>query len=200
MSVIVYGVRLLPGDVDLHREIMGYRGTAIHGVARWLNYGGTWQFLAPAMLLLQACSRAARRRWWLWCGLLPIGGAVEQLFKFLVGRPRPRGVNPGFPSGHVTAAATFAVLLAYLLSRERVSSAVSGCRASHQALGRARRRPARRRLRRRGGLVGRAASRDRGAGAAARGERDPDRRLMRSFVDLEDVDFTYGAVDRKSVV
>ena len=123
MSVIVYGVRLLPGDVDLHGEIMGYRGTAIHGVARWLNYGGTWQFLAPAMLLLLACSRTARRRWWLWCGLLPIGGAVEQLFKLLVARPRPRGVNPGFPSGHVTAAATFAVLLAYLLSRERVSSA-----------------------------------------------------------------------------
>ena len=124
MSVIVWGVRLLPGDADLHREIMAYRGTTVHAVARWLNYGGQWQFLAPAMLVLLVCLPAVRGRWWLWCGLLPAGGAVEQLFKFLVYRPRPRGVNPGFPSGHVTAAAVFAVLLAYLLARERVSPAL----------------------------------------------------------------------------
>jgi len=123
MSAIVYGVRLLPGEADLHQEIIGYRGTPIHAVARWLNYGGRWQFLAPAMLLLLACSPVARRRWWLWCGLLPLSGGIEQLFKFLVGRPRPRGVNWGFPSGHVTAAATFAVLLVYVLSRERVAPA-----------------------------------------------------------------------------
>jgi undecaprenyl-diphosphatase len=123
MSAIVYGVRLLPGEADLQQEIIGYRGTPIHAVARWLNYGGRWQFLAPAMLLLLACSPVARRRWWLWCGLLPLSGGIEQLFKFLVGRPRPRGVNWGFPSGHVTAATTFAVLLVYVLSRERVSPA-----------------------------------------------------------------------------
>ena len=123
MSAIVYGVRLLPGEADLHQEIIGYRGTPIHAVARWLNYGGRWQFLAPAMLLLLACSPVARRRWWLWCGLLPLSGGIEQLFKFLVGRPRPRGVNWGFPSGHVTAATTFAVLLVYVLSRERVAPA-----------------------------------------------------------------------------
>ncbi|MGH7316233.1 MAG: phosphatase PAP2 family protein [Candidatus Rokuibacteriota bacterium] len=123
MSVIIYGFRLLPGEADLHQEIIGYRGTPIHAVARWLNYGGKWHFLAPAMLLLLACSPVARRRWWLWCGLMPLSGGIEQLFKFLVGRPRPRGVNWGFPSGHVTAAATFAVLLVYLLSRERVPPA-----------------------------------------------------------------------------
>jgi undecaprenyl-diphosphatase len=72
---------------------------------------------------LFAWSRAARRHWWLWCALMPIGGAVEQTFKFLVGRPRPRGVNWGFPSGHVTAAATFAVILLYAMTRERVSPA-----------------------------------------------------------------------------
>ncbi|HSL50395.1 MAG TPA: phosphatase PAP2 family protein [Candidatus Deferrimicrobiaceae bacterium] len=123
MSAIVYGVRLLPGEADLQQEIIGYRGTPIHAVARWLNYGGRWHFLAPAMLLLLACSPVARRRWWLWCGLLPFSGGIEQLFKFLVGRPRPRGINWGFPSGHVTAATTFAVLLVYVLSRERVSPA-----------------------------------------------------------------------------
>src|SRR4030095_1654372 len=36
----------------------------------------------------------------------------------------PRGVNWGFPSGHVTAVATFVVLMLYVLSRERVSPAV----------------------------------------------------------------------------
>jgi undecaprenyl-diphosphatase len=123
MSAVIYGVHLLPGETGLHQEIISYRGTSIHAVARWLNYGGRWQFLAPAMLLLLACSPAARRRWWLWCGLLPVSGGIEQLFKFLVGRPRPRGVHWGFPSGHVTAAATFAMVVVYLLSRERISPA-----------------------------------------------------------------------------
>ncbi len=123
LSAVVYAFGLLPGDVVLQREIIENRGTPAHAVARWLDYGGKWEFLAPAMLVLLAWSRAARRRWWLWCGLLPLSGATEQLFKLLVGRPRPRGFHWGFPSGHVTAAATFAVLLIYLLSRERVSPA-----------------------------------------------------------------------------
>jgi membrane-associated phospholipid phosphatase len=123
MSLVVYTVGLLPGDVPLHREILKGRGTWLHATARWVDYGGKWIFLAPAFLLLLACSRAARRHWWLWCALMPIGGAVEQAFKFLVGRPRPRGVNWGFPSGHVTAAATFAVILLYILTRERISPA-----------------------------------------------------------------------------
>ena len=123
MSLVVYTVGLLPGDVPLHREILKGRGTWLHATARWADYGGKWIVLAPAFLLLLACSRAARRHWWLWCALMPIGGAVEQAFKFLVGRPRPRGVNWGFPSGHVTAAATFAVILLYILTRERISPA-----------------------------------------------------------------------------
>ena len=74
-----------------HDEILKGRGTWLHATARWVDYGGKWIFLAPAMLLLFGLSRAARRHWWLWCALMPIGGAVEQSFKFLVGRPRPRG-------------------------------------------------------------------------------------------------------------
>ncbi len=123
LSAVVHAFGLLPGDLDLQREIIEQRGTMAHAVARWLDYGGKWEFLAPAMLLLLAWSRTARRRWWLWCALLPLSGAIEQLFKLLVGRPRPRGFHWGFPSGHVTAAATFAVLLVYLLSRERGSPA-----------------------------------------------------------------------------
>src|SRR5215470_6441637 len=119
MSAVVFAVGLLPGDMSLHQEIIEGRGTPIHAVARWVNEGGRWVVLAPGMVLLFAWSPLARRHWWLWCALMPVGGLVEQSFKLLVGRPRPRGVNPGFPSGHVTAAATFAVILLYVLSRER---------------------------------------------------------------------------------
>jgi undecaprenyl-diphosphatase len=124
MSVTVYAVGLLPGDGALHREVLEARGTLAHAVARWANYGGKWHFLAPAMLILLAGSSIARRRWWLWCAIIPLAGGFEQLFKLIVGRPRPRGVNWGFPSGHVTAVATFVVLMLYVLSRERVSPAV----------------------------------------------------------------------------
>jgi membrane-associated phospholipid phosphatase len=123
MSAVVYTIGLLPGDVPLHREILKGRGSVLHAVARWVDYGGKGIFLAPALVVLFVWSRAARRHWWLWGSLMLAGGAVEQLFKFLVGRPRPRGVNWGFPSGHVTAAATFAVIVLYILSRERVSPA-----------------------------------------------------------------------------
>jgi membrane-associated phospholipid phosphatase len=126
LSGVVYAVGLLPGDVALHGEILEARGGPAHAAARWLNYGGKWVVLAPAMLLLFGWSRTARRHWWLWCALMPVGGAIEQLFKFLVGRPRPRGINWGFPSGHVTAATTFAVLLLYTLSREPVSPRARG--------------------------------------------------------------------------
>jgi undecaprenyl-diphosphatase len=121
LSGVVYAVGLLPGDVPIHGELIAARGGPAHVAARWFDYGGKWMVLAPAMLALFAWAPTARRHWWLWCLLMPAGGAVEQLFKLLVGRPRPRGVNMGFPSGHVTAAATFAVLLFYVLSRERVS-------------------------------------------------------------------------------
>lgn len=123
MSAVVYAVGLLPGDGPLHREILEARGTLAHAVAGWLDYGGKWVVLAPAMIALLACSPVARRRWWLWCGIIPISGAFEQLFKLLVARPRPRGFHWGFPSGHVTAATTFVVIMLYVLSRERVSPA-----------------------------------------------------------------------------
>ncbi len=123
MSLVIYAIGLLPGDGSLHRDVLLARGTLAHAIARWTNHGGRWEFLGPAMIVLLLWSPIARRRWWLWCGTLLLSGAVEQLVKLLVGRPRPRGVNWGFPSGHVTAVATFVVLMLYVLSRERVSPA-----------------------------------------------------------------------------
>jgi undecaprenyl-diphosphatase len=123
LSVAVYATGLLPGDQFLREEIIHGRGTMAHAVGRWANLGGKWVVLAPAMLLLFAVSPATRRRWWLWCTVFIAAGSLEQLFKFLVARPRPLDYHSGFPSGHVTAAATFAVILIYALSRERMSPA-----------------------------------------------------------------------------
>ena len=52
MSLVVATVGLLPGDVPLHQEILKGRGTLLHVVARWVDYGGKWIVLAPAMALL----------------------------------------------------------------------------------------------------------------------------------------------------
>ncbi len=118
LSAVVFATGLLPGDVLIRAEVLEGRGSLWHSLARWANYGGTWMVLLPAMLLLFWLSPAARRHWWLWCGVMIASGAVEHLFKLLVGRPRPRGTALGFPSGHTQAAAAFAVLLIYLISRE----------------------------------------------------------------------------------
>src|ERR1700752_2647575 len=73
MSLVVATVGVLPGDVPLHQEILKARGTLLHVRARWGDYGGKWIVLAPAMALLLIGSRAARRHWWRWCALMPIG-------------------------------------------------------------------------------------------------------------------------------
>src|SRR5439155_24783042 len=48
---------------------------------------------------------------------------IQHAFKFLVGRSRPSGSSLGFPSGNTTAAATFAIVLVYIASREQLSRA-----------------------------------------------------------------------------
>jgi membrane-associated phospholipid phosphatase len=123
LAAAVYTTGLLPGDALVRHEVLRGRGTLVHAIAHWTNYGGTWVVLLPAMALLLAFSQAARRRWYLWSGVFVAAGVLELLFKVLVARPRPRGVHWGFPSGHVTAAATFGVLLIYLVSRERLTPA-----------------------------------------------------------------------------
>jgi undecaprenyl-diphosphatase len=77
--------------------------------------------LLPATLLLYLLSRAARRHWWLWGAVMVGSSLIEHGFKFLVGRPRPSGFSLGFPSGHSTAAAAFAIVLVYIVSRERLT-------------------------------------------------------------------------------
>src|ERR1700752_4530469 len=73
MSLVVATVGVLPGDVPLHQEILKGRGTLLHVLARWVDYGGKWIVLTPAMALLLIWSRADRRHCWLLCELTPIG-------------------------------------------------------------------------------------------------------------------------------
>jgi len=119
LSALVAAVGILPGDVAIRRAVLDTIGDPLHGVALVVNPGGKWWVLGPALLLLLWYSQVARRHWWLWWVMLAVAGGMEQIFKYVVGRPRPSGNSTGFPSGHTTAATAFAVLLIYIVTRER---------------------------------------------------------------------------------
>jgi membrane-associated phospholipid phosphatase len=118
LSAFASGV--LPGDLSVRAGLLVDDHTALHETARWVNLVGTWRVLLPAFLLLLLCSPAVRRRWWLWCAVLPAAGLFEKVIKFLVDRPRPSGFSVGYPSGHTTSAAAFAVILLYVSTRGRL--------------------------------------------------------------------------------
>ena len=120
MGLAAFLVGILPGDLSMRYALQTEERTALHTLALWANPVGTWLVLLPACLVIFALSRAARRRWWLWAAVFLAAGAFENVFKFLVDRPRPSGFALGFPSGHTTAAAAFAVVLIYLASRGRL--------------------------------------------------------------------------------
>jgi undecaprenyl-diphosphatase len=76
------------------------------------------------VVLLLAVSRHARRRWWLWGLALVVAPLIGEALQELVGRLRPRGLAFGFPSGHATAVAAFAVATIYLTGRSGLPRAV----------------------------------------------------------------------------
>ena len=119
LAVIVFSVGLLPGDTALYNEILSRRTPAVREFFSWANIFGNWKGLVPATVLLFVLSPHARRRWWL-IALILIGAPVfEHAAKVLVGRTRPQGRAMGFPSGHSTGAAAFAVLAIYFAVKER---------------------------------------------------------------------------------
>src|SRR5215467_14312180 len=84
-----------------------------------VTFFGSWKGLVPAALVLFAISPEARKRWWLVALVLLVAPIIEQTAKYLVGRPRPRGRAMGFPSGHMTGAAAFAVIAIYFAIKEQ---------------------------------------------------------------------------------
>ncbi|HEV2055032.1 MAG TPA: phosphatase PAP2 family protein [Methylomirabilota bacterium] len=118
LGVLVFAVGLLPGDSTLYEEVMAHRTPAILEFFSWANMFGSWTGLLPASLVLLAISPEARKRWWLIVLVLLGAPLIEQVAKHLVGRTRPRGSAMGFPSGHMTGAAAFAVIAIYFAIKE----------------------------------------------------------------------------------
>ena len=172
LGVTAFATGLLPGDLDLRHVFREQNSPFVYQLARVVNEAGTWRVLLPASILLYVLSPAARRHWWLWGAVLVGSSLIENSLKILIGRPRPSGFSFGFPSGHSTAAATFAVILVYLVgTRASLPSSTTrhpgdgargdGARGlgAHRAgrplaHGRSGRIPPGRRLRRRRGVVG----------------------------------------------
>jgi membrane-associated phospholipid phosphatase len=115
---------VLPGEEAVYGTINGWVSPTGVAFFRVIRYLGRWQFLVPATLLLLWFSPPeARRRWWLWVAVMILAPMAEGLGKDIIARPRPSGQAMGFPSGHVTAAAAYFSLFAYLVGqrfRDRV--------------------------------------------------------------------------------
>jgi membrane-associated phospholipid phosphatase len=104
-AIVVLGA--LPADVSLRQGLLALATPGVIGLMRVVNRAGEWRVLVPGMVLLFVVFGEARRRWWLWVGLMIVAPTLEWAFKHLVGRPRPEDASLGFPSGHSTAAAAF---------------------------------------------------------------------------------------------
>jgi membrane-associated phospholipid phosphatase len=113
-AVLAFGI--LPGEQAAREAVVARASALVMEMAWWANYGGTWRVLVPAMLVLLGAFPGARRRWWLWYGILVVGEVLEEGAKLLVARPRPDSQDFGFPSGHATAAAAFSTTMIYLVS------------------------------------------------------------------------------------
>jgi membrane-associated phospholipid phosphatase len=106
-----------PGETAMRAVVRAFSDADMRWLARRIRPLGTWRWIVPGVLLLLVLSRHARRRWWLWALALIIAPLVGEALQELVGRLRPRGPALGFPSGHATAIAAFAVATIYLVGR-----------------------------------------------------------------------------------
>ena len=120
LGLAAYAIGALPGDQFLLRVLGAKDAGFSTDLARRVNHAGRAEVLVPGTILLFWLSTLARRRWWLWCGVLVGAPLLQNVLKLLVGRSRPDGSALGFPSGHVTAATAFAVVVIYVLHRERL--------------------------------------------------------------------------------
>ena len=115
LAVRLWGV--FPGEPQLYHWVLGWSSPGVVFVFRWVNEFPSRWVIGPGTLLLLWVVLPARRRWWLWIGVIVLAPLLEDLAKLAVGRPRPEGKGFGFPSGHVTAAASFFPMAAYLVGK-----------------------------------------------------------------------------------
>jgi len=125
LAFLVSSWGVLPGERLIYETIVDWTSPTGVTIFKTIKYLGSWQFLLPATLLLVWLAPVEeRRRWWLWAGAMILAPIVEGVGKEIVGRPRPVGRSFGFPSGHVTAAATYFSLVAYLIGHRLKNRAI----------------------------------------------------------------------------
>jgi undecaprenyl-diphosphatase len=120
-TAIAAATGVLPGEAALRAFVRGVSSADLRQLARTIRPLGTWLGLVPGLVLLLVASRHARQRWWLWGAVLIAAPLAGEALQELVERPRPRGPALGFPSGHATAIAAFAVVTIYLVGRSGLS-------------------------------------------------------------------------------
>src|SRR5262249_27475847 len=122
-TALLAATGVLPGEAVVRAVVRGASSPELRSLARRIRPLGTWWGIVPGVLLLLAASRPARRRWWLWSLTLVLAPLAGEALQELVGRLRPRGLAFGFPSGHATAMAAFAVATIYLAGRSGLGRA-----------------------------------------------------------------------------
>jgi membrane-associated phospholipid phosphatase len=123
VSALLAAAGVLPGENAVRAAVRGVSSPELRSLARKIRPLGTWWGIVPGVLLLLAASSHARRRWWLWSLTLVLAPLAGEALQELVGRLRPRGLALGFPSGHATAMAAFAVATIYLAGRSGLGRA-----------------------------------------------------------------------------
>ena len=121
ITALVAATGVLPGETAMRALVRGTASPEMRSLARTIRPLGTWWGIVPGLLLLLSVSRHARRRWWLWAAVLVGAPLAGEALQELVGRLRPQGSALGFPSGHATAIAAFAVATIYLVGRSGLS-------------------------------------------------------------------------------
>jgi membrane-associated phospholipid phosphatase/protein-S-isoprenylcysteine O-methyltransferase Ste14 len=109
--VLALAVRLV-GVPPVERHVYDGIRSALSGtpapIVRWITRLGSETILFPAsVFLIVLLPRQFLRHWWVWVTVMLAASMLEGLGKTAIGRPRPNGLRPGFPSGHTAAAAFF---------------------------------------------------------------------------------------------
>jgi undecaprenyl-diphosphatase len=122
LTVTVIRWEVLPVEAMVRTVARAWTSPQLVELARITRHGGTWRILPPAIALGFLLSPAARQRWWLWLAVLASAPIAGDAWQELALRRRPEGEALGFPSGHATSAACFAVVVSYLAGRERLGA------------------------------------------------------------------------------